>query len=116
MADVHVSDHETYGTGSSEGRMALDLGDGNANDPLMPGAKMGFSANVAPFLDLTLDFSFNFASMMVLTVTGGADVYLIEVDNFRMGAMARIGYMMASLDAGQASVLPGKTSSIIILM
>ena len=114
MADVHVSDWETFGTGSSEGRMALPLGEGNSNNPLMPGIKAGFSANVAPFVDLTLDFSVNFGSMMVLSVTGGADIFLVEVDNFRMGAMARIGYMMASLDAGTAQVLPGKTPPVII--
>ena len=37
MADVHVSDWETFGTGSSEGRMALPLSEGNSNNPLMPG-------------------------------------------------------------------------------
>lgn len=114
MADVHVSDWQSYGTGSSEGRMELPLSGGNTNNPLMPGAKMGFAANIAPFLDLTIDFSINFSSMMVLTLTGGADIYLVEIENFRMGAMARIGYMMANMTAGEAQVLPGKTPPVII--
>ena len=114
MADVHVSDWQSFGTGSSEGRMELPLSGGNTNNPLMPGAKMGFAANVAPFLDLTLDFSINFSSMMVLTIAGGADIYLVEIDNFRMGAMVRLGYMMANLTAGEAQVLPGKTPPVII--
>ena len=112
MADVHVSDWETYGTGSSEGRMALPLSEGESNDPLMPGIKAGFAINVSPVLDLTLDFSINFGSMMVLSVTGGPDIFLVESENYRMGAMARIGYMMASFDAGTAQVLPGKTPPV----
>ena len=114
MADVHVSDWETYGTGSSEGRMALPLSGGNTNNPLMPGIKMGFASNVSPFLDLTLDVSINFSSMMVLTITGGADIYLVEIDNFRMGTMVRMGYMVANMTAGAAQVLPGKTPPVII--
>ena len=111
MADVHVSDYQTQ---ALEGRMELPLGEGNTNNPLMPGLKLGFNANIAPFLDLTADFSVNFSSMLVLTFTGGADIYLVELENFRMGAMVRMGFMMANLNAGKTQTLPGSTPPIIV--
>ena len=114
MEDVHVSDWQYFGTNTSEGRMELPLSDGNTTNPVMPGAKMGFAVNVAPFLDLTLDFSLNFSSMMVLTLTGGADIYLVEMDNFRMGGMVRIGYMLASFNTGPATFIGQGTPPVNI--
>lgn len=114
MSDVHVSDWETYGTGTSEGRMSLPLSEGNTTNPLLPGAKVGVAIDVAPFLDLNLDFSANFGNMTVLTATAGADIYLVELEHFRMGGMARMGVMLASMSAGSAQVLPGKTPPVII--
>ena len=57
----------------------------------------------------------NFSSMLVLTFTGGADIYLVEIENFRMGAMFRMGFMMANMDLGQAQVLEGKMAPVDIV-
>ena len=114
MEDVHISDWQRFGTGSEEGRVALNLSEGNTENPALPGGRGGASLSLAPFLDVVLEVAAHVGKLQVFSGSGGVDLYFLRQKSFRLGGFVRLGFLTATLDLGNLELIEGKTSPVIV--
>jgi len=124
LADVHASDWQNYGTGSSEGRVSVPLGGGNSSIPVAFGPQVGISyklmgrtpwsgGEMGHSLDIVADFAFYFSDMMAFTAKAGVDWFFLDYPSWRLGISPQIGFLYGFMSFGEVEVLPGKTPPVI---
>lgn len=114
--DVHISDWETMGTGSAEGRVALNLSKADAMAyPIYvnfgTGAYLGKSEHK---IVLHLFGALGSSSLYALGIGLGFDYALYNNDNFRVGLLPQLNYVYQAVDFGAVEMLQNKIAPVIV--
>lgn len=110
--DVHISDWERFGLGTSEGRVEVPLLD-NA-----PGSSPGLALGAHYFLNETwsgsVDLTYTFSGINLIQALLGVHYKIMDGSKFSIALSPRIGYSMANGEIGTTEILPGKTPPVIL--
>lgn len=114
FADICLSDWPSYGLGSTEGRVLLELEKANGTGPAV-GLEAGCSLNLLPGLngDLVIQGAISANSATLFGGFIGASYALIDKPVFRLGLSGRIGYQFINIGLGKVKMMPGKTAPVI---
>lgn len=111
LRTVHVSDWEYYGTGPSEGRVSLPLGNGNTSG-LHAGLWLGYEGRFWA-LPVVLELGIAPGAVDIFSFGAGTSIPVLHGSRWALAATPKLGILSASVDMGKAKVLPGKTPPII---
>tara|TARA_B100000405_G_scaffold230238_1_gene164632 strand:+ start:120 stop:935 length:816 start_codon:yes stop_codon:yes gene_type:complete len=121
LVDAHISDWELYGlksqnSTSEEARVLLPLDEGNTDElGLLPGVRLGWVYDLAGPLTAVAEAGVHIGgAMTVVTAQIGADMFLVDGKNFKIGIPIRVGGIYATMDFGDLEVIEGYTPPVIL--
>jgi hypothetical protein len=115
LDDIHASDWENYGLGSSEGRVSVPLKQGNSSGTrfgVLVGYESDFDA-LPKWIPFAADLGAYFGDMMVFAVRAGVNIKPFQGASWSVGLSPRIGFLYGTMDFGTVEVFPGKTPPVI---
>lgn len=115
LDDIHASDWENYGLGSSEGRVSIPLEQGNSSGTRF-GVLVGFESDfdaLPKWIPFAADVGAYFGNMMLFAVRAGVNLKPFQGDSWSVGLSPRVGFLYGTMSFGAVEVFPGKTPPVI---
>ena len=113
FTNFHISDHESYGLGAIEGRVAVPLGDNDIAGQNMS-ILLGATSPISSRIDALLEVQVGFGDVSYGAAFTGLNLKLINGNKFRLGFTPKVGVVSSLANFGVIEVLPDKTPPVIL--
>jgi len=113
FTNFHISDHQDWGLGASEGRVAVPLGDNDIAGQNMS-ILLGATSPISSRIDALLEAQVGFGDVSYAAAFTGINLKLINGSKFSLGFTPKAGVVSCLANFGVVEVLPGKTPPVIL--
>ena len=113
FTNFHISDWEQYGLESSEGRVAVPLGDNDIAGPNL-NILVGAYTPLLNKLDGFAEAQVGVGDISYVAGFLGVNFRFIDGESFSLGLTPKIGFASAQADFGAIELLPNKTPPVIL--